>query len=97
MARRGADSVDASSDAVEGRIDLVDGVAGLGTQGQVQVALNCQAVSLTGFLIELDVTWISALEQRVGFGLEGGGTLQIGGSFLEEKLLLGFDERFVKT
>ena len=64
-------------DAGDGGVDLLDGGAGLGREGQVALALDGQGVALAGLLVELDVAGLAVLGERVGLGLQGLGLAQV--------------------
>src|SRR5690606_40671628 len=59
-----ARAVGAVVDAGDGGVDLLDGGAGLGREGQVALALDGQGVALAGLLVELDVAGLAVLGER---------------------------------
>ena len=83
-----ADSVDTLADPFQSGVDLIDSLPGLGTKGQIEVTLYGQRVALARLTIELDVTWVAVLEERIRLGLEVVGTQDIPGPLGNECGLL---------
>src|SRR3954447_14043309 len=85
-ARRHAQAVGAVVHPLQRPVDLVDGLARVGGEHEVTLALHGDHVALAGLLVELRVALLPLVHEHVGVGLELDGLLEVAGPLLDEEV-----------